>query len=142
MDNIVKVAIAKIFDKQTEDFKPTPGTHEIDQIVTIHVKGTLVKSADGETTPTVDIPLLATMALLMEKAGFQRELGKKLVTEAMIEALALQKKGKEFVEGKTKDIDEAMKHVRQITEKLPKKPKSGPTKVQVEIVEIMAEEAA
>jgi len=138
INNLLKLAIANSFGKDTKEFKATPGTHNVDQVVTLRIKGQIKKALDGEYTPTVDIPLLPTLALLLEKSGFQRELSKKLLVEAMTEALSWGDKASEDIESKTKDIQEAMAHVREITNKLPKKTKSGATTVKVSIEEVNA----
>jgi hypothetical protein len=132
MNDLLKLAIAKKLEKDTKEFKPAPGIHDIDETFTVHVKGTLTKLADVEYTPTVDIPLIPTLALVLEKAGFQRELAKKLLVEAMTEALTIGEKG-EHVAERVKDIEAATAHVKEVTGALPKKTKSGATKVDIQI---------
>jgi hypothetical protein len=136
MDNLTKLAISKALEKDTKNFKATPGVHDIDTTITLRVKGTVKKGEDSDYTPTVDIPLLPTLALVMEKAGFMRELAKKLLVEAMTEALELSAKGEELVADRVKNIDEAMAHVREVTKALPKKTKSGATSVKVTVEEV------
>ena len=68
MDNLTKLAISKALEKDTKNFKATPGVHDIDTTITLRVKGTVKKGADSDYTPTVDIPLLPTLALVLEKA--------------------------------------------------------------------------
>lgn len=136
MDNLTKLAIAKSLEKATKNFKAEPGLHNIDTTITLRVKGTVKKGEDSDYTPTVDIPLLPTLALVMEKAGFMRERAKELLIEAMTEALELSAKGDEFVADRVKNIDEAMAHVREVTGALPKKTKSGQTNVTVTVEEV------
>jgi poly(A) polymerase Pap1 len=136
MNNLVKLAIAKSLEKATKEFKAAQGTHNIDTTIMLRVKGTVTKGADTEYKPTVDIPLLPTLALVLEKAGFMREKAKELLIEAMTEALELSAKGEKFVEERVKNIEEAMEHVQEVTEALPKKKKSGSTKVEVTVEEI------
>ena len=141
MENLIKLAIIKSLDKEVKDFKATPGVHQVDEIVTIRVVGTITKGQDNEYTPTVDIPLLPTLALVLEKAGFQRELAKTLLVDAMREALELQEKGASFVAERCKNIEAAMEHVKQVTGALPKKIKSGATTVKVTVEELDLVEA-
>lgn len=133
MNDILKLALVKKWEKETKNFKPLPGVHDIDAVLQLRVTGTVAKADDVEYTPTVDIPLLSTLALVLEKAGFMREKAKALLVEAMTEALELEEKGSELVAERVKNIEEAMAHVREVTGALPKKTKSGATKVNVEV---------
>ena len=120
------------------ELSPLPvGRHEVKGQVTFQVDGVVIKGADVEYTPTVDIPMLATLALVLEKSGITREHSKKLLVEAMQEAIVLNQKGSETVAERLKDIETAMVEVREVTAALPKKTRSGATKVQakVEVVE-------
>lgn len=136
MDNLLKLAVAKAFEKDTKDFKAAPGVHNIDTTVVLRIKGTVNKAEDRPYTPTVDIPMLTTLALVLEKAGFMREKAKTLLVEAMTEAIALGDKGSEHVAAQVKDIESAMEHVREVTGALPKKTKSGATNVKVTVEEV------
>lgn len=139
MNDLVKLAIAKQFEKATKGLAVGVGTHNIDETVTLHIKGTVKKLEDKMITPTVNIPLKATLALVLEKAGFMRERAKELLIEAMTEAMELEAKGDVFVASQVKDIDTAMEHVKDITSKLPKTPQSGATYVKVDIEELVGE---
>lgn len=136
MNNLLKLAIAKQFEKDTKEFKPTAGNHEIDQIITLRVVGTVSKKADYESTPTVDIPMLATLALVLEKSGFMRDKSSAILVEAMTEALNLGEKGADHIAERVKDIEVAMAKVREVTSALPKKTKSGATTVKVTIEQL------
>jgi hypothetical protein len=138
MNDLLKLALAKKLTKDTKAFRLAPGVHNIDQTFTVTVSGQVTKGADVSYTPTVDIPLIPTLALVLEKAGFMRERAKELLVEAMTEALELGEKGEDFVTEKTKDVDAAIQHVSDITSKLPKKTKQGATKVEIEIDLVVA----
>lgn len=135
MQDAVMVALANALTKNSKPIKLAVGEHAIDTTVTLKIRGTVKKGADNDYTPTVDIPLLSTMALLLEKSGFQREHSKGLLIEAMQEALALNVEADEVVAERVKDIEAAMEHVREVTGNLPKKTRSGPTNVAVEIID-------
>jgi hypothetical protein len=136
MDDLTKLAISKSLDKSLKGFKAEPGVHNIDTTVSIRVQGTIAKGADAPYTPTVDIPMLPTLAIVLEKAGFQRETAKRLLIEAMTEALAAGEQAAGPVADRVKDIETAMTHVRQVTNALPKKIKSGATTVKITIEEL------
>lgn len=118
-----------------------PGTYQIEETVTLHIRGSIVKSEPTEASPTVSIPLLPTLALVLQKAGFQRENMKAIIIEAMQTALDLEKegkeKGKEAIKPYIKDFEEAEKHVKAILKALPKVPREGPTKVTVFVDEVI-----
>lgn len=135
MNDVVMVALAKSLEKASKGMKLAEGEHSIDTTLTLKIRGTVKKGADNEYTPTVDIPLLSTMALLLEKSGFQREHSKALLIEAMQEALAVDVEGDEVVAERVRDIEAAMVHVREVTGALPKKTRNGPTNVAVEIID-------
>lgn len=135
MNDLVTMALAKTFEKQAKAIKIPAGEYAIDTTLTISVKGTVKKLDDHLFTPTVDIPLLTTMALLLEKSGFQRELSKDLLIEAMQEALAMNVEASEVVAERVKDIEAAMLHVQEVTAALPKRPRSGATYVTVQILD-------
>ena len=118
---------------EAKGFTPEPGRHTVDATVTLKVTGEVVKGEDVPYTPTVDIPLLPTLALVMEKAGFQRERAKSLLVEAMTEALANGEKGAGAVAERVKDIEVAMAHVREVTAALPQKVRTGATKVNLSV---------
>lgn len=133
MNEVTKIALMKGMEKLGKAVDIRPGHYNVDQVVTLRVRGTVDRGEDYEQTPTADIPLLATMALFLEKAGFQRELSKALLIDAMQEAMAGNIQGKETVEARLKDLDEAMIHVRQITDALPKKPCKGATRAKITV---------
>jgi hypothetical protein len=136
LNDLAKVALAKLMEKDTKGVVLAPGVHNVDETVVIKLQGTITKGAQVTYTPTVDIPMLTTLALVLEKSGFQRERSKALLVEAMTEALTIGDKGSEHVAERVKDIEAAMGHVREVTEALPKKTKQGATKVEVELTAI------
>ncbi|MHB0959297.1 MAG: hypothetical protein ACYC0X_23500 [Pirellulaceae bacterium] len=48
-----------------------PGRYEFDELVTLHVCGTVRKENDTLCSPTVSIPLIPTLALFWEKPGIK-----------------------------------------------------------------------
>jgi hypothetical protein len=97
------------------------------------VQGVVTKGEDTEYTPTVDIPLIPTLALVLEKSGITRERSIALLTEAMQEALALGQQAHDAVCDRINDIETAIARVREVTDALPKKTRTGQTRVRGEI---------
>ena len=53
MDSNVRALIAKIWKNESVDLEP--GTHYVDDVLTIHVAGTVTKQSDQMVAPTVSI---------------------------------------------------------------------------------------
>lgn len=126
-------ALLVAIQKSIETNPLPPGRHEVHGKITFQVDGFITKGNDSEYTPTVDIPLLTTLALVLEKSGITRERSKELLIEAMQEAIVFGQKGSETVSERVKDIEKAMAEVREVTNALPKKTRSGQTRVQAEV---------
>lgn len=133
-NDLLTVALANYMKKLDADVPV--GVHPIDETITLHVSGSVTRQKDTMRTPTTEIPLLATMAFFLERAGATRDASKAMLIEAMTEALNADTESVPSVQSRVKDIESAMKHVRDITSKLPKKKVKGATlvNVQVEVV--------
>jgi len=136
MDKLLAKAIEKVVSKESKGLDLAVGAHEIDEVLTIHVSGTLKKGADTTYTPTADIPLKAALALLLEKAGIVREAASAMLVEAMTEALNADEDKNEALQSRMKDVDAAMSRVQSAVGTLPSKPRKGAItgKVELEIV--------
>ena len=121
---IEKLALASVF-KSKESLPP--GIYEINRTVTLQISGTVEKAEPEEYTPTEKIPLLATLALVLEKSGFTREWSKGILIDAMKEAMAFDEKADGPVKDRIKDIAAAMAHVKEVTAALPKDIREGKT---------------
>ncbi len=130
-DHVI-VVLAKHFAKAAEKLRLPPGVYPITQLVTLQLVGAVEKAADVEYTPTGEIPLLPVLALLLKRAGVQREASKALLIEVMTEALNADEDARAALEAEV-GVMEAMRHVREITGALPKKTKQGATKIAVAV---------
>ena len=115
-----------------------PGVHLVDTTVTLRVTGTVKKAPDTERTPTVDIPMKDVLAIAMEKAGIVGPALEKMLVDAMTEALNNKKTSSQAIQDRMKDIDKAQKQVVDLLGQRPKKPVSGRTTYDVEVVELIA----
>lgn len=118
--------------------KVKAGVHRVDATVLVRLTGTVTKLEDTEKTPTVSIPLKATLALALQKAGIQRENIAAILVEAMTEALEMGEQGEARIADQLNDVEEAMQRVTAITRDLPKTPVSGATtcKLTCEVEEV------
>lgn len=128
-------ALAAEFGTLAKETKVSPGNYNLSGTFTIEVNGTVDQSEDQLVTPTCDIPLLAVLARVIEKTGWAGELVAKYVAEAATEALANGEPVGDAIEHTKASLAKVRK---LITDKLPKKPKSGPMNrcLEVKISEI------
>lgn len=125
--------MSKLFTKRAIGLVNTVGNHAIDQTFVVRLKGTVVKSADYMRQATVEIPLLATLAMVLQRSGIQRETMQTILVECMNQAINNDLEASELIAERTKDIQTAMATVREMIGKIPKVLCSGPTAVNVEM---------
>jgi xanthine/CO dehydrogenase XdhC/CoxF family maturation factor len=118
--------------------KLPPGVHHVDTTITFKVTGTVKKNEDEPYTPTAEIPLLPTMALLLEKAGIVGDAAINMLATAMKEALILNEKPEDAIKSKLKDYYAAEKKVLAMIGDLPEKKRSGKTIYAVSVEEVKA----
>ena len=131
MTDAILVAVSKLLSNSTPVLRP--GSYPVNGEVTLRVQGVVTKGEDTEYTPTADIPLIPTLALVLEKSGITRERSIALLTEAMQESLAMGQTAHCALSHRMNDIETAMARVREVTHALPKKTRSGATRVRGEI---------
>lgn len=150
MKAISIVALANVLDKQAKPLKGnlTPGTHIVDETITVRVTGTITKGDDVDYTPTAEIPILPVLAILIEKSGAVGMNLANMIQESMTEALLYGKDrenvdgeqlpnqtSREAIEARLKDLEATMERVRKVTGDLPLRTKSGGTRCKVNITE-------
>ena len=142
------IALAAHFTKLAKPLKKsiTPGNHLVADSVVIQVNGSVLRSEDEEYTPTTEIPILATLAIFIEKSGIVADNVSAMLLESMQEAI-LHDKGEEtaadggdktataLIETRLRDIERAMERVRELTDALPLKERAGKTTVKVNVSE-------
>jgi hypothetical protein len=106
------------------------GVYPVKTTLTVELDATVTKGKSENYIPTVDIPLKATLAIVLKKAGFQRENAQRIIIEAMQEALTLDKSAIESME-ELSLINQADEHVQKITAALPTKTRAGKTTIKV-----------
>ncbi len=133
---IAEIAINKLLDKATKGINIAPGKLEIDETITLRVKATITKSEDVLYTPTTSVPLIAALALVLDKSGVTREHAARILQEALTEAIEAGEEAEGSVLERIKDVEAAVERVQAVTGNLPKKVRAGATKVvgSVEVV--------
>jgi hypothetical protein len=120
--------VAKAAEKE-RDHLPV-GKHDVSDIVTLKLDGTVKVSADTERAPTCSIPMLPAMALLVRRMGLQREKALELLAVVMKEALTLGKDASEELL-KESGVADAMAQIQdEVISKLPKTPAKGQVKTE------------
>jgi hypothetical protein len=124
MDANLKALVTKVW--KDKELALDPGAHYIDDVITIHVSGTVVKQKDAMVAPTTSLPTIMVLALFWEKAGITRDHALRMLKEAVTEAMANGKDKDEQIEARIKDVEAAVKAVREdLIAKLPKQKRAG-----------------
>lgn len=140
MNQVLLAALNGVVSKLAKAGGPVaPGFYNVDETVTIRVAGTVEKLDDEVYTPTVDIPLLTTIALFIDNLcgkvqDIQVAKVLDILVESMTAALTADAKANPVIAARLKDIDAAMAKVRSVTAALPSKVRTGKTKVDATLV--------
>ena len=122
-DNLMGL-IAKAWKDETIDLEP--GRYYCDELLTVRITGTVEKKDDEFAAPTVSIPLIPTLALFWEKCGITRDHALRMLREAITEAMLDGVKEDAKIESHIKDVDAAIKAVRNdLINQLPKMRRTG-----------------
>jgi hypothetical protein len=132
MNDAIIVALLKSL--KSPELKP--GEYQVDDVVTLHIKGSITKDNEELYTPTVQVPQKLLMACLLERLGAIRECTMDVITQAMSDAIMLNESGSTHLGHFLKDYDDAMDRVQDVLGNLPKKTRSGKTKVKATVTEV------
>jgi len=109
-----------------EEVQLEPGRYEFDEVVTLHVSGSVKKENDTLCSPTVSIPLIATLALFWEKSGITQDHALRMLKEAISEALSAGKDTSEEIQSRMKHVEKAIQTVKEgLLDQLPKVKRCG-----------------
>ena len=135
IDNI-KGLLAKVLKDEEVDL--AVGRHHIDEVLIVHVQGSVEKHDDQLAAPTVSIPLVTTLALFWERAGIEKERAMTLLREAISEAMAEGLDENAQIKARIDDVNAAISAVRkELIDKLPKMRRSGKVVTKDLIVTVM-----
>ena len=129
-DALGQAAIAKLLAKEptVKGVSLPPGRYEFDTVVTLRVHGEVLRSKDTDYTPTADIPLLPTMALLLQRIGWGKKKAEQVLIECAAEAISMgEEVGPEIAEH-IKRAEETLATLKaRLSAGLPKKSRKGAT---------------
>ena len=141
MDANLKALIAKAW--KDEDLDLELGRHDFDEVVMIHVSGSVRKDNETFCSPTVSIPLISTLALFWEKAGIAQDHALRMLREAITEAMSGDKDTNQEIQARMKHVEKAIQTVKEdLLNKLPKQRRAGrvTTKdLQIEVISVLEE---
>lgn len=126
------VALSKLFDGERKMVKEareklTPGDYEVK--ASVQLEGNLAVGVSVEYTPTSNIPLLVTMALLVQRMGLQKDAALAMIHTAMTEAILLGESGNETIGPMVKDLEGVIAQIRaEVTANLPRQTRNGTAK--------------
>ena len=124
MNENVKALIAKCW--KNEKLSLETGTHMIDEIVSFRISGAVEKKEDQFVAPTVSIPWVAAVGLLLEKIGVGGDDAVESLREAIEEAMEQGKDTERNIQDRMGDVESAISMVREnLLEQLPKKRRAG-----------------
>lgn len=124
MDATVKALLSRCWKDEPLDLEV--GTTFVDEVVTIHVSGSVVRHADQLVAPTTSIPMIPVLALFWEKAGVSRDHALRMLREAITEAMTSGKSKDVQIESRIKDVEKAVEAVKtELIAKLPKQKRAG-----------------
>lgn len=132
--NEIKAILAKSF--KNEKLSLEPGIHHINETVTFHISGCVEKKADQFVAPTVSIPWVAAVGLLLEKVGVSGDEAVESLREAIEEAMDEGKNTERQIQNRMCDVESAINMVREkLLAHLPKKRRAGSVSVKDLVVE-------
>ena len=134
MNETLKLALSKLPVK-ADRTAIAVGTHTID--TTVRVQGTIKVGEDYESTPTVSIPLKATICHLFRVMGVTRDIAAKHLYDAMKAALEDEEDAEKLLQESTVDFDGMSKKLeKEVLQKLPKMQKKGPVTAKLTVEEV------
>lgn len=136
MYDTFKGLLGKVF--KDEEVELPVGRHHFDEVLLVHVQGSVEKHDDQLAAPTVSIPLVTTLALFWERAGIEKERAMTLLREAISEAMAEGVGENAQIKARIDDVNAAISAVRkELIDKLPKMRRSGKVVTKDLIVTVM-----
>lgn len=134
LNNLQKLALEKL-SVGADRGAVAPGTHHIPPFF-VEISGRLDVSENETYTPTVDIPLLPTVALALKKMGIQREhflkVMKECVTEVVLQSRAMRTQL--IAQSGLSDFEEEFR--QKVLAELPRKTRDGKVKAELRVTPV------
>jgi hypothetical protein len=102
------------------------GRTSFDTEFVVRIAGSVAKREDQIVSPTVSIPLIATLAFFVDKLGVDRGKALETLREAITEAMVADVEESPSIKSRIKEVGEAVAAVKKdLIERLPKMRRSG-----------------
>lgn len=134
LTEIQKLALEKLSIKADRS-QVRPGTHQV-QPFTVTVGGTLNVSPDEVYTPTVDIPLIPTVALALKKMGIQREHFLRVMSESVNEVVLADREMRATLVAQAGLDDFETEFRQKVLAQLPNKTRNGKVSADLRITPV------
>lgn len=138
MQDTVTVALSQLIKKAALDAARaalSDGRYQVD--TTVRVCGSLVIDPDCQISPTVSVPLKATLALFIRYAGITRETAIAHLTRAMTEAIQSGSKGEDALLAQCPAVEQTLATVQdRVLSTLPKVTRKGRVRAFLEVTEV------
>ena len=122
----LKGVLCKALKKYEGQIDLEPGEYTLDQQILVTIKGDMTKIVDDEATPTIKVPQLAVMAMLLRRMGATREAALKHLRECLKEAMDSGDKMSAVIAADVAEFEKAIEDVRKnVLEGQPKIPRKG-----------------
>lgn len=118
--------------KSSRNALPT-GTHEIEEILTLQLTGSVTVGEDSTRAPTCSIPLLPVCALLLKRMGCQRDAAMELLREVMTAALEMGEDARTQLLAETGVAEAEESLQKDVIAKLKRSPVKGQVTVKGDI---------
>ena len=119
--------------KTREDL--VPGSYNITEELHLNLEGSIVVNEKEKYTPTISIPVKATLALFVRYSGITGDRALAALEQAMLEASKLGDKAEKHIL-EIAMLEAAEKKVKKMLGDLPKATRAGKTIINVEAVDI------
>lgn len=133
MNDLALVGLIKAAEKELKSRGKvlTAGEYRLDEVVTLHLQGTIKKLDEEEYTPTVHVPTKVLMALAFFKLGIMREHVRDVIEESMRLALSGGYETDAALSAYIQDFEAFYGMVEEMLARLPRAVKDGRTYAKV-----------
>jgi hypothetical protein len=108
------------------DLELPVGRTSIDTEFVVRIAGSVEKREDQFVSPTVSIPLIATLAFFVDKLGVEKTKALETLRDAITEAMMSDVEESPSIKSRIKEVSEAVAAVKKdLIERLPKMRRAG-----------------
>jgi hypothetical protein len=133
MNAVERLALARAADQLARGVELTRGTYPVNMLVTLAVRGELVKGADGDKVASSHLLSANAVALLLSRLGLSRDEARSALAAALAEAAT------GVIADYMPDVEHSLEEARR---KLPRTLVRGALRAQLSVQEVRNGKAA